>query len=76
MAILLIGLGLRTLSVTASAIPELKRLVRSVSVQQCERIARRAMSFDSDTQVAAYLRDQLRKIIPDSFDGRADELRD
>jgi phosphoenolpyruvate-protein phosphotransferase (PTS system enzyme I) len=75
MAILLIGLGLRTLSVTASTIPQLKRLVRSVSTPQCERIARRAMSFDSDTQVATYLRDQLRKIIPDSFDGRTDELR-
>ncbi len=75
MAILLIGLGLRTLSVTASTIPQLKRLVRSVSIPQCERIARRAMSFDSDTQVATYLRDQLRKIIPDSFDGRTDELR-
>ncbi|MCH9057757.1 MAG: phosphoenolpyruvate--protein phosphotransferase [Planctomycetes bacterium] len=71
MAMLLIGMGLRTLSVTASAIPGLKRLIRSVSTSQCERIAKKAMTFDSDTQVTTYLRDQLQKIIPDPFEGRA-----
>jgi phosphoenolpyruvate-protein phosphotransferase (PTS system enzyme I) len=75
MALLLLGLGLRTLSVTASTIPELKRLIRSVSIAQCERIARRAISFDSDVEVAAFLRDQIRKIIPDAFDGRSAEPR-
>ncbi len=71
MAVLLIGMGLRTLSVTASAIPGLKRLIRSVSTSQCERIVKKAMTFDSDTQVTTYLRDQLQKIIPDPFEGRA-----
>ncbi len=72
-AMLLLGLGLRTLSVTSSSIPQLKRLVRSVSVQQCERVAKHALSFDSDVQVAAYLRDQARKIIPEAFGGRSVE---
>lgn len=72
-AILLIGLGLRTLSVTSSAIPQLKRLVRSVSTTQCERIARQALSLDSDVQVASMLRDQARKIVPEAFDGRSAE---
>ncbi|TVQ60412.1 MAG: phosphoenolpyruvate--protein phosphotransferase [Phycisphaerales bacterium] len=72
-AVLLIGLGLRTLSVTASAVPALKRLVRSVSVTQCERVARKAVSFDSEVQVAAYLRDRVRKMVPEAFDGRAVE---
>lgn len=70
-ALLLIGLGLRTLSVTSTSIPGLKRLVRSVNVGQCERIARHAMSFDSESQVSAYLRDRARKIVPEAFDGRA-----
>lgn len=74
-ATLLMGLGLRTLSVTASSIPRVKRLVRSVSITQCERIARRAISFDSDVEVAAYVRDETRKIIPEAFDGRAAEER-
>jgi phosphotransferase system enzyme I (PtsI) len=74
-AVLLIGLGLRTLSVTATSIPEVKRLIRSVTVKECERIARQAGTFDSEVSVAAYLRDQTRKIIPEAFDGRAVEER-
>ncbi|QOI99977.1 MAG: phosphoenolpyruvate--protein phosphotransferase [Phycisphaeraceae bacterium] len=72
-ALLLIGLGLRTLSVSGTSIPSLKRLVRSVSIGQCERIARQALQFDSEPEVAAYLRDQARKIIPEAFDGRSVE---
>jgi phosphotransferase system enzyme I (PtsI) len=69
-ALLLLGLGMRTLSVSSSAIPSLKRLVRTVKVEQCERIARQAMAFDSEQAIAGYLRDQARKIIPEAFDGR------
>jgi phosphotransferase system enzyme I (PtsI) len=72
-AMLLIGLGLRTLSVTSSSIPPLKRFIRSVTVQQCERVARHAMSLDSDVQVASYLRDRARQIVPEAFDGRSAE---
>jgi phosphoenolpyruvate-protein phosphotransferase (PTS system enzyme I) len=74
-AVLLIGLGVRTLSATAASIPPLKRLVRSVTIEQCERIARKALSLDSDVSVAAFLRDQTRKIIPEAFDGRSVEER-
>jgi phosphotransferase system enzyme I (PtsI) len=70
-ALLLIGLGLRTLSATPSSIPALKRLVRKLTVQKCERIAQKAASLDSDAAVAAYVRDQARKIIPEAFDGRS-----
>ena len=70
---LLMGLGLRSLSVTPSRIPYLKRVVRSVDIGSCERLARTACSFDSDRQVTAYLRDQARKIIPDVVGGRAAE---
>lgn len=68
---LLIGFGLRTLSVTSSAIPQLKRFIRSVTVQQCERVARKALTLDSDVQVSALLRDWARKIVPEAFDGRS-----
>lgn len=70
-ALLLIGLGLRTLSATASSIPLLKRAVRKVTVQQCERLAKKAASLDSDAAVAAFVRDSARKIIPDAYDGRS-----
>lgn len=72
-ALLLIGLGLRTLSMNPASIPPLKRVVRSVTVKQCEQIAARALSFDSDASVAVFLRDQIRKIIPEAFRGRSFE---
>ena len=61
------------LSVTASSLPLLKRMVRKVSIQQCERVAKKAGSLDSDAAVAAFVRDQARKIIPEVFDGRSAE---
>lgn len=68
---LLVGLGLRTLSVTPNRIPYLKRVIRSVDIGQCERLARTVGSFDSERQVAAFLRDRSRKMFPELFDGRS-----
>ncbi|MEI6240689.1 MAG: phosphoenolpyruvate--protein phosphotransferase [Planctomycetia bacterium] len=58
---LLLGLGLRQLSVPASAIPEVKQVCRSVSVTDCREIAVRALQMDSAREVKAFLRDQLRR---------------
>ncbi len=69
-ALLLIGLGLRTLSVPGNAIPNLKRMIRSITIQQCERVARKVRSFDSEVQAANYLRDRARKMVPEAFEGR------
>lgn len=68
---LLIGMGLRTLSMTPSAIPRVKRVVRNVDVSECERLARRVGSVDSERQVASYLREAARNVIPEAFGGRA-----
>ncbi|MSR40570.1 MAG: phosphoenolpyruvate--protein phosphotransferase [Phycisphaerales bacterium] len=66
---LLIGLGLRTLSLVPSQIPLIKRVIRSTTVEQCEELARRVGSFDSERQVLNTLRDELRKVDPGSFAG-------
>jgi len=70
-AMLLLGLGLRSLSVSSSVIPQLKRFVRSVTIPQCEVVARKVLSLDSDVQIAALLRDSARKIVPEAFSGRS-----
>lgn len=69
-AMLLLGMGLRKLSMTPQAIPEMKRLIRSVSIRHCEKVARRAASYDSERQVLNYLREETRKKLPEIFDGR------
>ena len=72
-AVLLIGLGLRTLSVTPTDIPNIKRIIRSITVGQCERIAKKAVAFDSAATVSAFVRDKARKIVPEAFAGRPGE---
>ena len=58
---LLLGLGLRQLSVPPSAIPEVKQACRSVSVADCREIAARALQMDSAREGKAFLRDQMRR---------------
>lgn len=68
-AMLLLGMGLRTLSMAPGQIPEIKRLIRSVDLEHCERLARRVGAFDSERQVLNALRDELRRTVPDSDGG-------
>jgi phosphotransferase system enzyme I (PtsI) len=62
---LLLGLGLRQLSMAPKDIPEIKKVIRSTTIKRCEAVARKAMRFDAARQVRNYLRDELRKIDPD-----------
>ena len=48
-------------------IPEIKKLIRSTTVAHAERVAKRALSFETDRQVSNYLRDETRKIMPDAL---------
>jgi phosphotransferase system enzyme I (PtsI) len=65
--LVLLGLGLRKLSMVPTAIPEIKKLVRSVSAKQAERVAQRVMSFSTIREVNNYMRDQSRKLLPELF---------
>lgn len=66
---LLIGLGLRTLSLVPSQIPRVKRVIRSVDIGFCERLARRVGSFDSERKVTNCLRDALKTVSPELDSG-------
>jgi len=46
-AALLVGLGLRELSMEAAAIPEIKEAIRRVTVAECEQAARAALDCDT-----------------------------
>jgi phosphotransferase system enzyme I (PtsI) len=65
---LLIGMGLRQLSATPHAIPELKEVVRNLTIAKAERIASRAEGMDLARDVENYLRGELRKICPDAVE--------
>lgn len=65
---LLIGLGLRQLSATPRKIPEIKRIIRQLSVPEAERLAQHALSLETARQVGNFLGDQLRRILPEVVD--------
>lgn len=69
-AALLLGLGVRTISATGSSLPLIKKTIRSLTVAQCERIAKKAISFDSEAEASSYVLSRLRKRVPEVFDGR------
>jgi phosphoenolpyruvate-protein phosphotransferase (PTS system enzyme I) len=62
---LLIGLGLRSFSMAPNSIPEIKKLIRLCTVTKAQRVARRALTYDTDQQVLNYLRSETRKLLPD-----------
>ncbi len=62
---LLIGMGLRSLSATSAAVPEVKRVCRSVTVPDCQRVAQRVLALESSRDVKTYLREELSKLLPD-----------
>ncbi len=54
--ILLVGLGFDELSMSSSSIPEVKQIIRGITVREAEEIVGEAMEMDSFKDVDAYLR--------------------
>jgi phosphotransferase system enzyme I (PtsI) len=65
---LLLGLGLRQFSATPRKIPEIKRAIRNLTVADAERVAFEAGRMETAREVTRYLREQLRRILPDAAD--------
>ncbi len=64
---LLLGMGVRTISLTPPMIPEIKQIVRSVTLEDCNNLARKILGMNSDRQISNYLRDATRRILPEAF---------
>ncbi|MEM9643583.1 MAG: phosphoenolpyruvate--protein phosphotransferase, partial [Planctomycetota bacterium] len=64
-ALLLLGLGVRSLSVPPSSLPKIKKAIRSVTIQQCEEIAQRVLTFEAARDVDLYLINRLGELVPE-----------
>ena len=53
------------MSVTPSAIPEVKKVCRTVTIPQCQAVANRAMAMENARDIKNYLREELGKILPE-----------
>jgi phosphotransferase system enzyme I (PtsI) len=64
---LLLGMGVRSLSLAPPMLPEVKQIIRSVTMEDCNSVARKILSMNSERQISSYLRDATRKILPEAF---------
>ncbi len=62
---LLLGIGLRSLSVTPAAVPEVKRVCRSVTIEKCEEVAEYVRGLESAREIKTYLKEELTKVFPE-----------
>ena len=56
---ILLGLGLDEFSMTASSIPLIKKILRSVSKAECEEVANKALSMDTAEEITDYAKSVL-----------------
>ena len=63
--LLLLGLGFRSLSMTPGAIPEIKKICRSVTIEQCEVVARHVLTMENAREARSYLKEELKKTVPE-----------
>lgn len=56
---ILLGLGLDEFSMTASSIPLIKNILRSVSKAECEAVATHALTLDTAEEITAYAKSVL-----------------
>lgn len=62
---LLLGLGLRSMSLSPTAIPEIKKICRSVSIDHCRNVAERTLLLENARDVKTYLNEELTKLAPE-----------
>jgi phosphotransferase system enzyme I (PtsI) len=64
---LLLGMGIRVLSLAPPMIPEVKKIIRSVTIEECNQLSRKVATMDSHRQIKNYLRDATTRILPETF---------
>ena len=73
---LLIGLGLRSMSVRPSALLEIKQICRHVTVEACIEVAENVMSMETPREIERYLGEELRRRVPEAVARRHHWVQD
>ena len=63
----LLGLGVQVFSVSPATLLEIKKMIRSVTMDQAREVCDRVFQFDSDREVDAYLGEIARRLVPEMF---------
>lgn len=62
---LLLGMGLRHLSVTPQAIPTIKEMIRNMTITETVEIAQRVYKLDLARDIESFLRAEQKRFLPD-----------
>ena len=65
MTLILLGLGLDEFSTSSIMIPEIKRIIRSVTIHKAREIAEKALTLTTGKEVREFARARLKEIIPE-----------
>jgi len=63
--LLLIGLGLDEFSVIPYVLPEIKKIIRSVTLHEAQKIAAKSLTFSTWEEVREFLVGHLKRVTPD-----------
>jgi phosphotransferase system enzyme I (PtsI) len=63
----LLGLGVQVFSVSPATLLEIKKAVRSITMDQAREVIDKVFQFDSDREVDAYLSEITRRLLPEMF---------
>jgi phosphotransferase system enzyme I (PtsI) len=63
--LLLLGLGLRSFSMTPYHLPVVKRVIGVVELREAQRVAREALELGSTTEILALLRRHTLRLVPE-----------
>ncbi|MFO8015081.1 MAG: phosphoenolpyruvate--protein phosphotransferase [Phycisphaerae bacterium] len=64
-ALVLLGLGVEVFSVSPATLLEIKKVIRSATMDQAREIVEKVFRFDSDREVDAYLTEMTRRVLPE-----------
>jgi phosphotransferase system enzyme I (PtsI) len=70
--LVLIGLGMREISMEAGAIPEIKEAIRRVTLEECEALAKSALASESAEEVEETVRHAFAPRLKDLLAGEED----
>ena len=62
--VLLLGLGLRSFSVSPISIPTVKRIIRQLSMRDAVEVARKCLANESAQESQEFLEEQVKNLVP------------
>ena len=62
---LLVGIGLRSFSMSPAFIPYIKEFARHITTKAAEQLLEHALSMTATGRIRRYLTDQLTRMVPD-----------